>query len=199
LVEIPVIRSEFVCMASADHEEIQQLVEQAVEGDRAAYSKIVRMMMKPVVALAFRMTGDREAARDIAQDTFVSAWQNLSRFRGEAKFESWLYRIASNKTLNYLHSQKRFQPPDESSVPDRVSEIDSPDRTLEKEELQRNVLAFMESLPEQQRLVFNLRFYREMQFDEIAEVLGKAVGTVKTNYREAVRKLKELAVEKGWQ
>ncbi len=186
-------------MASADHEEIQQLVKRAVGGDRAAYSKIVRMMMKPVVALAYRMTGDREAARDLAQDTFVSAWQNLSRFRGEAKFQSWLYRIVSNKTLNYLHSQKRFQSPDESSMQENISDVDSPDRTLEKEELQRNVLAFMESLPDQQRLVFNLRFYREMQFDEIAHVLGKAVGTVKTNYREAVRKLKELAVEKGWQ
>jgi len=67
-----------------------------------------------------------------------------------------------------------------------------------KKELRENVLAFMESLPAQQRLVFNLRFYQQLSFEEIAATTGKALGTVKTNYREAVKKLRRVALEKGW-
>jgi RNA polymerase sigma-70 factor (ECF subfamily) len=191
-------------MAKGDHEGLQiqtdlgDLVGKAVQGDRAAYSEIVRRLMKPVVALAFRMTGDREAAFDLAQDSFVSAWRNLDTFRGEAKFESWLYRIVSNKTLNYLQSRKRFQ----STSVDDLSEIQetsaSPDVDLERKELQQDVLQFMSTLPEQQRIAFDLRFYKGLPFEEIASVLNRAVGTVKTNYREAVQKLREFARQRGW-
>jgi RNA polymerase sigma-70 factor (ECF subfamily) len=191
-------------MAKGDHEGLQiqtdlgDLVGKAVQGERAAYSEIVRRLMKPVVALAFRMTGDREAAFDLAQDSFVSAWRNLDTFRGEAKFESWLYRIVSNKTLNYLQSRKRFQ----STSVDDLSEIQetsaSPDVDLERKELQQDVLQFMSTLPEQQRIAFDLRFYKGLPFEEIASVLNRAVGTVKTNYREAVQKLREFARQRGW-
>ncbi len=189
---------------TGDHEGLQiqtdlkDLVEKAVSGDRAAYSEIVRRLMKPMVALAYRMTGDREAAFDLAQDTFVSAWQNLDSFRGEAKFESWLYRIASNKTLNYLQSRKRYQVGiDEEHSPTQVSDA-SPETEFERQELRRDVLEFMNTLPEQQRIAFDLRFYHELPFEEIASVLNKAVGTVKTNYREAVQKFREYAKQRGW-
>jgi RNA polymerase sigma-70 factor (ECF subfamily) len=185
-------------MATADRENLQRLVEKATGGDRKAYSEIVRQLMKPVVALAHRMTGDREAAFDLAQDTFVTAWQKLSTFRGEAGLENWLFRIAANKTLNYLESRKRFRSDEESESLQIDSGADSPERALEEKELRGAVLQFMQTLPEQQRLVFNLRFYREMKFEEIASVLDRSVGTVKTNYREAVRKLRVFANEKGW-
>ena len=191
-------------MTVGDHEgrqiqtDLKDLVDKAASGDRAAYSEIVRQLMKPVVALAYRMTGDREAAFDLAQDTFVSAWQNLDSFRGEAKFESWLYRIASNKTLNYLQSRKRYQTGVDEEYSNAQAASDSPETDLEREELRRDVLEFMKTLPEQQRIAFDLRFYRELPFEEIATILNKAVGTVKTNYREAVQKFREFAKQRGW-
>jgi RNA polymerase sigma-70 factor (ECF subfamily) len=189
---------------TGDHEGLQiqtdlkDLVEKAVSGDRTAYSEIVRRLMKPMVALAYRMTGDREAAFDLAQDTFISAWQNLDSFRGEAKFESWLYRIASNKTLNYLQSRKRYQVGMDEGHSSNEAAADSPEVDFERQELRRDVLEFMKTLPEQQRIAFDLRFYRELPFEEIASVLNKAVGTVKTNYREAVQKLRDYAKQRGW-
>lgn len=189
-------------MGNADREIVQYLVRRAKEGDKEAFSRLVRLMMKDVVALTFRMTQDRDGAFDLAQETFVSAWQSLRSFREEAKFESWLYRIAANKALNYLKQRSR-QP---------VASIDSfetealvsgsgshnPEQLLRAKEMQKGVLEFMAELPAQQRLVFDLRFYKELAFEEIAKITGKAVGTVKTHYRQAIIKLRGFAERKGW-
>jgi RNA polymerase sigma-70 factor (ECF subfamily) len=147
------------------------------------------------------MTGDRDTAFDLAQETFVSAWEHLGGFRFEARFENWLYRIASNKALNHLSrgsvSQTVSLEDGEAGV-EAIDEGVSPDRLLERGQLREDVLGFMASLPPQQRLVFELRFYKQMDFGEIAEATGRALGTVKTNYREAVAKLRVFAQEKGW-
>jgi RNA polymerase sigma-70 factor (ECF subfamily) len=177
--------------------DIELLVERASAGERAAFSELTKRLMKPVVALTYRMTGDRDAAFDLAQDTFVTAWQKLASFRGEAKFESWLYRIASNKTLNYLKSQKRMDT-ESDTVEIEAQKSAGPDAVFEREELRRRVLQFMHTLPDQQRLIFDLRFYRELQFHEIAGITGKALGTVKTLYRESLKKLRSHALAKGW-
>ena len=184
-------------MTPANHEPLEQLVEKATGGNREAFSEIARRLMKPIVALTYRMTGDRDTAFDLAQETFVTAWQRLKSFRGEAGFESWLYRIATNKTLNHLESERRLAAP-RATDPDPADNSGTPETILEKRQMREDVLAFMRTLPEQQRVVFNLRFYRELQFDEIATILGKSVGTVKTHYREAVKKLRVFAKAKGW-
>jgi RNA polymerase sigma-70 factor (ECF subfamily) len=189
-------------MAIVDHEVIDFLVERAREGDKEAFSKLVRMMMKDIVALTYRMTQDRESAFDLAQDTFVSAWENLRGFRGESMFQSWLYRIASNKTLNFLkqRSHRQAMSIDSAPVGAVASQVpsDNPEQSLREVELQKGVLDFMAGLPAQQRLVFDLRFYKGLTFEEIARVTGKALGTVKTHYREAVIKLRTLAKQRGW-
>jgi len=188
-------------MTRTDNEMIDRLVTRAQTGDRAAFSQLVRMTMNDIVALTYRMTGDRDVAHDLAQETFISAWQNLGRFRGEARFESWLYRIASNKALNHLSSARvsRTSSLDGDAVREPVAGSgSSPEVEMQRRELKADVLAFMETLPPQQKLVFDLRFYRQLSFDEIANVTGKALGTVKTHYREAVGKLRRVALEKGW-
>jgi len=178
---------------------LEMLVERAKAGDRTAFSEIVRRLMNQVVALTYRMTGDRESALDLAQDSFITAWQKLHDFRGDAVFTSWLYRIASNKTLNFLKS-RGAQPDtfDLEQSPSVVSNQPDPETGLMGDELAADVLKFTTSLPPQQRLVFNLRFYKQMPFAEIALATDRAVGTVKTSYREAIRKLRKHAREKGW-
>ncbi|MDD3733175.1 MAG: sigma-70 family RNA polymerase sigma factor [candidate division Zixibacteria bacterium] len=186
-------------MKELNRDRIQPLVEKAVAGDRNAFSEIVRIMMKPIVALTYRMTQNRDVAFDLAQDTFVAAWQNLSGFRGEAHFDSWLYRIATNKTLNHLASPKSKVVSADDYSSSETLDYATPEKILMRKELKNTVINFMATLPVQQRLVFDLRFYQNLSFGEIAEITGNAEGTAKTNYREAVKKLREYMKKKGWQ
>lgn len=183
-------------MTDAAARQIDELVGRSQTGDREAFSQLVRMYMPRVSALTFKMTGDREMAADLAQETFVSAWTGLAAFRREASFGGWLYRIATNKTLNLLEKEKRRSgsgTPIEEPVAATTPEID-----LEQTELRRQMLLFMQSLPPQQRAVFELRFYKQLSFEETAAASGKALGTVKTLFREAVRKLREVARREEW-
>ncbi|HOP07426.1 MAG TPA: RNA polymerase sigma factor [candidate division Zixibacteria bacterium] len=188
-------------MAKADGAQIDRLAALARDGDRRAFSQIVRMMMNNITALTYRMTGDREAAKDLTQETFVSAWENLGNFRGEAAFSSWLFRIASNKTLNYLKSadRKNKSLDAEQNEPMAIIETDgNPERDISNRQLREQLQEFLTELPQAQRQVFELRFYQQLRFSEIATVIGKAEGTAKTHYRLAVAKLREWAKDKGW-
>lgn len=155
--------------------------------------------MTRVVALTYRITGNRETALDLAQDTFVSAWENLHTYRGEAGFANWVFRIATNKALNHLKAATRRRSQDDFDFDNIEATDPGPERQMHRRELAEQVCDFMASLPPQQRAIFELRFYKEMPFDEIADVLQRALGTVKTGYREAIKKLRVHALEKGWQ
>ena len=185
-------------MTEANKESLESLVEQARAGSRPAFSNIVRLLMNRVTALTYRMTGDRDVALDLAQDTFISAWENIRTYRGDASFSSWLYRIASNKTLNYLKAPAR-QTVDVDQLDDQIVTGQlGPERQMERKELADRIKGFMETLPPQQRAIFELRFYKEMSFEEISKTTERAVGTVKTGYREAVKKLRAYARKEGW-
>ena len=185
-------------MTKEDYEAIDRLAARARLRDRAAFSQIVRSMMNKVVALTYRMTNDREAALDLAQDTFLAVWESLPSFRGEAGFTTWLYRIASNKALNFLKKRSLGQTKTRVESCDQASLKDAPDRHFEERLLRADFLEFMSQLPAQQRLVFELRFYEEMPFAEIARLMDKSIGTVKTHYRQAVGKLRQYAADRGW-
>lgn len=182
-------------MARIDSERISNLLNQAKLGDRQAFSEIVRIMMNPVVALTYKMTKDKDSALDLAQDTFVAAWENLKTFKGDAKFESWLYRIAANKTLNFIKRESRAV--GEDSIAEQAA-VENPERDLYQKELKERLFAFLSQLPPQQKLIFELRFYKHLSFEDMARATDKAVGTVKTLYREAVIKLRETAAREGW-
>ena len=185
-------------MTGSDKETLEILVEKARAGDRQAFSEIVRRLMPQVAALTYRMTGDRDTALDLAQDTFVAAWEKLDSYRREASIAGWLYRIASNKTLNYIRSKARFKVESPASEPVASEASSSPEHLLQRKELAKRVHRFMLSLPPRQRVIFELRFYKGMSFEEIARATERALGTVKTGYREAVKKLRTLAQEEGW-
>jgi len=184
-------------MVENESDQIRGLAIQAANGSRTAFSELVNRLMNRVVALTYRMTGEREAALDLTQDTFVSAWEGIKNFRQDAKFETWLYRIAVNKALNFI-AHRKIAATDELTEERAGSVAQTADDLLTQKELKQRVLKFMQSLPDQQRVAFELRFYRQLSFEEIAEVAGRGVPTVKTNYREAIRKLRRVAEEEGW-
>ena len=168
----------------------KELISQAKAGDRRAFDKLVRMYKDKMFALTYRMTGDREAALDLMQETFFTAFKELRRFREEAAFSSWIYRIASNKTINYLRRRKltAFLPLESSSKAEAAYQMDD---SASYSELQKEVDLGVKSLPPKQRMAFNLRFYEKLPFAEIAKILGKSESTVKTNYQKAIEKLQK--------
>jgi len=192
-----VLSSEIGNMVENESDQIRRLADRAADGSRAAFSELVKRLMNSVVALTYRMTGDREAALDLTQDAFVSAWESIRSFRRDSKFETWLYRIAVNKALNFIAHRKIADTVELTE--ERAGAVsDSADDSLMQDELKQRLIKFMRALPVQQRVAFELRFYRRLSFEEIAEIAGRGVPTVKTNYREAIQKLRKVAREEGW-
>jgi RNA polymerase sigma-70 factor (ECF subfamily) len=164
------------------------LVADAKAGDRKAFDQLVRMYKDKMFALIYRMTNDREAALDLLQETFFAAFKELRRFRYEAAFSSWLYRIAANKSTNYLRREKLI-PFFSLSVKDYAEPAYEMSDNMSLDELNRGVAEAVASLPPKQRAVFNLRFYDKLSFAEIADIMQKKESTVKTNYQKAIEKL----------
>ena len=154
--------------------------------------------MNPVMALTYRMTGDRDAASDLAQETFLRAWTEIAQYKGEGPVRSWIWKIAATRSLNFIESRSTRVRLEAKSAPDEISESPNAHREMEQEELRKGMLKFMETLPPQQRLAFDLRFYQQLSFEEMAVAMDRALGTVKTLYREAVEKLRRHAVAEGW-
>jgi len=166
----------------------RELIQSAIDGRRDAFSTLVRRYQNRVFAFIMRMTADREAALDLTQDTFLAAFQNLSGFRQESSLSTWLFQIASNKTINYMKKAER-----ETALPQRydtASTADRPDQEFEKKAEEKLLLDALKGLPEKQRAVFNLRFFEHLKFHEIARIQKSSVSAVKTNFAEALKKLK---------
>ncbi|MEW5923396.1 MAG: sigma-70 family RNA polymerase sigma factor [Candidatus Zixiibacteriota bacterium] len=172
-----------------DREE-QALISLAKAGDRRAFDKLVARYKDKMFALTYRMTGDREEALDVLQETFFAAFRAIRGFREEASFSSWLYRIAANKSLNVIKRRKIL-----SFLPFGTSPKDEPVYNMAdavgQSELSDKIQESINELPPKQKLVFNLRFYDQLSFVEIAEILDKGESTVKTNYQKAVEKLQK--------
>ena len=175
-------------------EEQKLLVLSARRGDKRAFDELIKRHRDKMFALTYRMTGDREAALDLIQDTFFTAYRELPGFRGESSFSSWLYRIASNKTLNYLKRKKliSFLPLGSSAVAEPSYSMKDSIGDSELKKARSHELA---ALPTREKLVFNLRFYDDLPFAEISAITGRSESTVKTQYQKAVQKLRSRLKE----
>ncbi len=171
--------------------EIRLLVEQAQAGDRSAFEVLYRLHVGRVNALCRRMLGDPIWAEDVVQDAFVRAWLMLGGFRHESSFGSWLYRLTVNVVLLELRSTKRRNNRvvycEDLAEFDDKSKSAAPETTLDLEKA-------VAGLPEQARIVFVLHEIEGYQHEEIAEMLGTAVGTSKAQLHRARHLLRERLV-----
>ena len=128
---------------------------------------------------------------DLLQDIFIKIWTALPTFRGEAKLYTWIYRVATNEVLNHLR-KKRFKAlvslESSASIVDKM--IDN-DTYFNGNELQRELHKAIQRLPEKQRVVFNLRYFDEMKYEDISEITGTSVGALKASYHHAYNKVKD--------
>lgn len=138
-----------------------------------------------------RFLCSHDDTNDLLQDIFIKIWAALSTFRGDAKLYTWVYRIATNEVLNHLRKQKfraLISLDSASGVLER--KIDE-DTYFNGDELQRELHKAIQRLPEKQRIVFNLRYFDEMKYEEISEITGTSVGALKASYHHAYTKVKE--------
>ena len=155
-----------------------------------AFNEIVRNYSERLYWHVRRFVCSHEDTDDLLQEIFSKIWAALPSFRGEAQLFAWLYRIATNETLNYLRKQKvraslRFQSLD-AAMERRIDE----DPYFNGTEAQRLLTKAIARLPEKQRIVFSLRYYEEMKYEDIAAITGTSVGALKASYHIAYEKLK---------
>jgi RNA polymerase sigma-70 factor (ECF subfamily) len=174
------------------NEEItQELIRRFKQGEEKAFNELVNLYKKRIFNLVLRMVRNQEDAMDLAQEVFVKVYHSLKDFRGESSFSTWLHRIAVNLSLNFTQ-RDRFR--SFISLPDLTQPVlssDSPLKDYEKKELDKAIDQAVLSLPKKQKAVFVLRHYQELQYSEIANVMGKSEGAVKANYFQALKKLKK--------
>jgi RNA polymerase sigma-70 factor (ECF subfamily) len=180
-------------VAAVDDE--RTLVRRGQAGDHDAFARLVEHNQAGVYNLILRMTRDPQEAADLTQEAFLRAWRSLPGFRAEAKFSTWLYRIAYNVCLSRrVISKATFADP---SAAERIPmpEREEPQALFLQQERREHILAAMHQLSPAYRVVLDLYYYRECTYEEIAAILDLPLNTVKTHLRRAKAALKERLVE----
>ena len=166
-----------------------------LETRRNAFNQLVRKYQQKVYWLVRKMVVDHDDANDITQDVFIKAWTALENFRGDSKFYTWLYRIASNEAINFLNKKrKRFFIPIHD-VENELSEKLEADSLISGDVVQLKLQKALLKLPEKQRLVFNLKYFEDLPYDEISEITGTSVGALKASYHWASKKIEDYLNE----
>ena len=178
----------------------EELVTRSIGGDAESFNQLVLRWERPIYALAYRTLGREEDARDVCQETFLRAFRAIGGFRGQAKFSSWLYRIALNLCRDWARRQRRtpvVQLPEDVDVMELAAErgpTESIEDVVARNDLTRVVERAMAKLPEEQRTAIILKEYHGLTFQEIADLAGCPLSTVKTRLYQGLAVLRrELA------
>jgi RNA polymerase sigma factor (sigma-70 family) len=167
------------------------------EGTRQlAFNQIVLKYQRRVYWHIRRLVIDHDDADDVTQNTFIKAWKGLDRFKEDSQLFTWLYRIATNESFSFLKQKKANLniPFDDVSYAVQSNLLD--DNFFTGDEIQRKLQKAILTLPEKQRIVFNMKYFDEMKYEEMSQVLGTSVGALKASYHIAVKKI-EAFVLKG--
>jgi RNA polymerase sigma-70 factor (ECF subfamily) len=155
----------------------------------------MRLYSEPLYWQIRRMVESHDDANDILQNTFLKAWQSVDGFRGDAKLSTWLYKIALNESITFLAKErKRMSLSIDDEESHLVNLIES-DEYVDGDELALKLRKAVASLPEKQRIVFNMKYYDEMKYEQMSEILGTSVGALKASYHLAVKKVEQYFAE----
>ena len=181
----------------------EELVARSMGGDLDSFNQLVLRWERPIYALAYRVIGREEDARDVAQETFLRAFRALKGFKGQAKFSSWLYRITLNLCRDWIRRERRtplVQAPEGVDVIELAGE-GTPSETVEelvsRHEIGRAVAKAMSQLPEEQRTAIILKEYHGLTFQEIADLLDCPLSTVKTRLYQGLTVLRKQLRDAG--
>lgn len=159
------------------------------------FNLLVRTYQQRIYWLIRKMVIDHDDANDLTQETFIKVHKNLPKFREDAQLYTWIYRIATNECLNFLRSKRRrFFLPIGDSEGELLAKLASPEH-ISADEVQLRLQKALLKLPDKQRLVFNMKYFDDLSYDDIAEITDTSVGALKASYHHAVKKIEDFLKE----
>jgi RNA polymerase sigma factor (sigma-70 family) len=174
----------------ADKELLLQFKEPATK--ERAFTAIIKKYQEKLYWHVRRMVVAHEDANDVLQNMFIKVWKGLENFREDSQLYTWLYRIATNESLTFLEQQKRKTSISLGDVENGLSNKLKADENFDANKLEWKLQVAIQQLPEKQRAVFNLRYYDEMPYEKMSQVLETSEGALKASYHHAVKKIEEF-------
>lgn len=176
----------------APEERLEELVLEAQKGIVEAFQELYSLYGKKILNYIYRMTGSREEAEDLTQDTFIQAYKNIQALKDRSKFQSWLFRIAQNNVYQryrgkkpILESLDQEESPELSDVQKMAAPSKSPEESLLSDELEDLIREVIQELPEKYREVFVLSAIQKLSYQEISEIVGRSLASVKSDIHRA--------------
>jgi RNA polymerase sigma factor (sigma-70 family) len=160
-----------------------------------AFSVLVNTHQERLYWHIRRMVVGHDDTDDILQNTFIKAFRALDNFRGESQLYTWLYRIATNETISFLKTKRLKMFVSFESAENHFAKHLEADSEMSGDSIQGKLQRAILKLPDKQRLVFNMKYYEEMKYEEMSEILGTSVGALKASYHHAVKKIERYVLE----
>ena len=168
---------------------------QSPDSSRMAFDEMMRTFGEGIYWQIRKMVYNHDDAVDLLQNVFLKAWNNIDHFRGDAKLTTWLYKIAINESINFVNKEKNRQGITSDETAEFMLNNLTADEYFDGDELHLSLQKAIAALPEKQRLVFNMRYFDEMSYEQISDILGTSVGALKANYHHAVKKISQAISE----
>ena len=157
-----------------------------------AFQKLMQDYQKPLYVHVRNIVLNHDDADDVLQNTFVKVFQNLKKFKGESKLFTWMYRIATNEALTFLNQKARKSGISSVELQNKTIDNLKADIYFDGNEIQIKLQKAIAGLPEKQQLVFKMKYFEELKYEEMSEILGTSVGALKASYHIAVKKIEEF-------
>lgn len=161
------------------------------ETQNVAFRQLVSQYSRPLYSHIRTIVINHDDSDDVLQNTFIKIFSNLKGFKGESKLFSWMYRIATNEAITFINQKAKKSGISSEELQQKVLERLPADEYFEGDELQIRLQKAVASLPEKQQLVFKMKYFEEMKYEDISEILGTSVGALKASYHHAVKKIEE--------
>jgi RNA polymerase sigma-70 factor (ECF subfamily) len=171
----------------------QELISEIRKGENInlAFQTIVERYKERLYWHIRKIVVDHDDADDILQNTFVKVWKNFDNFREESSLYTWLYRIATNESITFLNSKKRRNVLQLNDISDFLKDNLESDAYFEGDEIQKKLQMAILTLPEKQRIVFNMKYFDDIKYNDMAEILETSVGALKASFHHAVKKIED--------
>ncbi len=163
-----------------------------LENKEKAFNILVENYKRPLYWHIRKIVVAHSDADDVLQNTFIKVWKNLATFREEAKLSTWIYRIATNESLNFLNSARKSKLMPINNIQEYLLDNLASDPYINGEEIEIKLQEAIIRLPEKQRLVFNMRYFDNIKFDDMAKILNTSSGALKASYHHARKKLEQF-------
>jgi RNA polymerase sigma-70 factor (ECF subfamily) len=168
---------------------IKELIDPSTQN--TAFQKLLREYQKPLYQIIRNIVIDHDDAHDVLQNTFIKVFQNISKFKGDSKLFSWVYRIATNEAITFINNKAKRSKLTSAELQSKLVDNLQSDVYFEGDEIQLKLQKALVILPEKQQLVFKMKYFEELKYEEISEILGTSVGALKASYFHAVKKIEE--------